>query len=367
LSLSISGCGATRFVSIAAGLLHTCALTSAGGVKCWGYHEFGQLGDGTNITRTVPVDVSGLTKGIRTIAVGDLHTCALTSSGGVMCWGDNNLGQLGDGTTINRSTPVDVSGLTNGVKSIVAGAVNTCALTASGGVKCWGWKNTYAEGGDVMSDKRLTPETINGLTSGVNAIAAGTAHICILTSAGGVKCWGSNVDGQLGDGTTIKRATPVDVSGLTSGVSAIAASGYQTCALTSSSSVKCWGINVYGTLGRGMTTNYTTPVDVNGAISGVSIIDMSGTHICVLILDGGVKCWGDNLQGQLGDDTVTQQSTPIDVIGLESGIVDIAAGGLHTCALTSDGKIKCWGANFAGQLGDGTTTQKLTPIEVSSQ
>lgn len=358
-----------RFVSVAAGGVHTCALTSAGGVKCWGGNESGQLGDGTTITRTTPVDVSGLTKGVRAIAVGDSHTCVLTLSGGVKCWGSNSEGQLGDGSTIDRSTPVDVNGLTNDVQAIVAGAVNTCALTLDGGVKCWGWKNTYAEGGDVMLDERLTPETINNLTSGVKDIAAGTAHTCILTSAGGVKCWGSNGEGQLGDGTYMKRATPVDVIGLTRGVSAIAANGYQTCALTSGGGVKCWGINIYGTWGDGISTNtnYTTPVDIIGLMSDISMIDMGGTYLCVLTLDGGVKCWGDNRQGQLGDGTTTQQSTPIDVEGLESGIVDIATGSLHTCALTSDDKIKCWGANFTGQLGDGTTTQKFTPVEVSSQ
>lgn len=338
------------------------AESSAGGGN-----EFGQLGDGTTFTRTTPVDVSGLTKGVRAIAIGNWHSCVLTLSGGVKCWGSNSDGQLGDGSTIDRSTPVDVSGLTTGVKAIVVGAVSTCALTLSGGVKCWGWKNTYAEGGDVMSNKRLTPETINELTSGVEAIANGTAHTCILTSAGGVKCWGSNGEGQLGDGTTIKRAMPVDVIGLTSGVTAIAASGYQTCALTSSGGVKCWGINIEGTLGDGMAANYTTPVDIAGLISGVSIIDMSGSHICVLTLDDGVKCWGDNRQGQLGDGTTAQQSVPMDIKGLEKEIIDIATGSLHTCVLTSEAKIKCWGANFAGQLGDGTTTQRITPEDVSSQ
>lgn len=367
MSLSLSGCESIRFVSVAAGGVHTCALTSAGGVKCWGGNQFGQLGDGTTITRTTPVDVIGLTKGVLAISVGDWHTCVLTLSGGVKCWGSNSDGQLGDGSTINRSTPVDVSGLRTGVKAIVAGAGNTCALTLSGGVKCWGWKNTYAEGGDVMSNKRLTPETINEITSGVEAIAIGTAHTCILTSVGGVKCWGSNGEGQLGDGTTLKRAMPVDVIGLTTDVIAIAASGYQTCALTSSGGVKCWGINITGTLGDSITFNSAVPVDINGMQSDVSVIHMGGTHICALILDGKIRCWGDNSQGQLGDGTIIQQSAPIGVNGLESGIIDIATGSLHTCVLTSDGIIKCWGANFAGQLGDSTTSQKFTPVDVSNQ
>lgn len=364
LSLSVPSCGSKRFIAIAAGDIHTCALTSTGGVKCWGDNDYGQLGDGTNINRTTPVDVSGLTKGISAIVAGGSHTCVLTSSGGVKCWGDNSFGQLGDGTTINRSTPVDVIGLTKGVKSMVASAVNTCALTISGGVQCWGWKNTYAEGDDVMQNERLTPKIINGLTSGVKAVVVGTAHTCILTLAGGVKCWGSNGEGQLGDGTRINRATPVDVSGLTSGVTAIAASGYQTCALTPNG-LQCWGINVFGTLGDSMVTNYATPVNVAGLKSSVNLIDMSGSHICVLTLGGGAKCWGDNRQGQLGDGTTTQQPAPVNVEGLESGIIDIATGSLHTCALTSDGKIKCWGFNITGQLGDGTTTQKSTPVDVS--
>ncbi len=298
------------------------------------------------------------------VSAGGYHTCALTS-GGVKCWGYNVNGQLGDGTTTNRSTPVDVSGLTSGIVAIAAGSQHTCALTSGGGVKCWGY-NVNGQLGDGTTTNRSTPVNVSGLTSGVVAIAAGNLHTCALTSGGGIKCWGSNNSGELGDGTTTDRSTPVNVSGLTSGVTAIAVGGYHTCALTSSGGIKCWGLNNYSQLGDGTTTNRSTPVNVSGLTSGVATIAPGWYHTCALTSGGGVKCWGYNSAGQLGDGTTTYfRGTPVDVSGLTSGVAAIAAGYLHTCALTSGGGIKCWGRNDYGQLGDGTTADRSTPVDVS--
>jgi len=346
---------------------HSCVLTSSGGVKCWGYNLIGQLGDNTTTTtRYTPIDVSGLTSGVTAIATGDSHTCALTSSGGVKCWGYNGSGGLGDNTATSRYTPIDVTGLTGvTVTAIATGGFHTCALTSSGGVKCWGFGG-FGQLGDNTTTDRYTPVDVSGLTNGVTAMATGYYHTCALTSSGGVKCWGYNDYGQLGDNTTIQRKIPVDVTGLTGvTVTAIATGGRHTCALTSSGGIKCWGKNNYGQLGDNTTTNHLTPMNVTGLTNGVIAIAAGYSHTCALTSSSGIKCWGYNLYGQLGDNTTTQRKTPVDVTGLTNGVTAIAAGYSHTCALlTGNGGVKCWGDNGYGQLGDTTTTQRKTPVEV---
>jgi alpha-tubulin suppressor-like RCC1 family protein len=355
-----SSSAATPTISaISVGQYHTCALTSAGGVKCWGDNTYGQLGDGTTTMHATPVDVSGLTSGVIAVSAGEYHTCALMSSGGVKCWGYNALGALGDGTTTSRPTPVDVSGLTSGVIAISAGYFHTCALMSSGGVKCWGY-NVYGQLGDGTTTMRSAPVDVSGLTSGVSAIGAGQYHTCAVTTAGAVECWGYNGLGGLGDGTTTTRLTPVGVSGLASGAVAVSAGAYHSCALTSAGGVKCWGYNASGQLGDGTTTMRLTPVDVSGLTSGVTEMSAGQYHTCARTAAGGAKCWGYNGFGGLGDGTTTMRSTPVDVSGLTSGVTAVVAGGYHSCAVTSGGGAKCWGYNNAGQIGDGTTTTRMT-------
>ena len=349
---------------ISAGTYHTCVQAAAGRVQCWGWNKYGQLGDGTKIDRLTPVDVLGLAGGVSAISAGSSHTCALTSNGGVKCWGQNNSGQLGDGTTTDSSTPVDVVGLTSGVSAIAAGDAQTCALTVGGGVKCWGSRG-YGLGDGTLTD-RHTPVDVIGLASGVSTITTGGGTSCALTVGGGVKCWGSNWKGQLGDGTTTARLTPVDVSGLASGVTAIATHNYSTCALTAGGGVKCWGFNEFGQLGDGTTTDSSVPVDVSGLASGVSAISVAGLANCVLTFSSGVKCWGSNARGGLGDGTTTDRHTPVDVSGLTSGVSAIAAGGAHVCAITSSGEVKCWGYNNHGQLGDGTYNYRTVAVDVKT-
>ncbi|WP_304350047.1 putative Ig domain-containing protein [Comamonas testosteroni] len=197
-------------VQIAAGGFHSCAVTTAGAVKCWGYNSDGQLGDGTTTSQNTPVAVSGLGGGVASVTGGTSHTCAVTTAGAVKCWGNNGSGQLGDGTTTSQNTPVAVSGLGGGVASVTGGTYHSCAVTTAGAVKCWGYISD-GQLGDATTTQRNTPVAVSGLGGGVASVTSGYSHTCAITTAGAVKCWGYNSDGQLGDGTAANRATPVNV------------------------------------------------------------------------------------------------------------------------------------------------------------
>jgi hypothetical protein len=240
-------------------------LTAAGAVLCWGDNSRGQLGDGTTTQRLTPVPVAGLDSGVRAISAGGDHACAVTTAGAVLCWGDNNAGQLGDGTRTFRNTPVAVSGQGSGVQSIALGYYHSCSLSTAGAVSCWGYNAVGALGDGSTGDAnnaRLTPVPVVGLGSGVREIAAGYEHTCATTTAGAMQCWGWNVHGQLGDNSTTNRLAPVPVAGLSSGVQAMAGGVYHTCAMVTADAVYCWGSNGLMQLGDGTTTERLTPVAV---------------------------------------------------------------------------------------------------------
>jgi alpha-tubulin suppressor-like RCC1 family protein len=352
-------------VSVSAGYFHTCALLNTGAVKCWGENWSGQLGDGTTTDRYTPVSVSGLDSGVTAISLGGDHSCALLNTGAVKCWGDNFDGQLGDGTTTNRHTPVAVSGLDSGVTAISLGRFHSCALRDTGAVKCWGDNYSGALGDGTTTD-RTTPVAVSGLGSGVTAISLGGEHTCALLNSGAVKCWGDNYVGQLGDGTTTNRYTPVAVSGLGSGVTAVSLGAYHSCALVNTGAVKCWGDNNSGQLGDGTQISRYTPVAVSGLGSGVTAISLGWSHSCALLNSGAVKCLGDNDVGQLGDGTTIDRYTPVAASGLGSGVTAVSLGADHSCALVNTGAVKCWGDNSSGQLGDSTTIDRHIPITVLS-
>jgi alpha-tubulin suppressor-like RCC1 family protein len=300
---------------------------------------------------------AGLPTSLVNITAGEQHTCSLTSAGAVKCWGLNHEGQLGDGTRIDKKTPVDVTELTTGAKTVAAGERHTCAVTHDRAGKCWG-DNEYSQLGDGTGSDSSISVAVKELTSGLKAVAAGGRHTCALTDVGGVKCWGLNHDGQLGDGTVQNRSIPVDVLGLSNGVMAITAGRRYTCALTNAGSIKCWGKNHDGQLGDGTRDDRSTPGDVVGLTGGVKAISAGWRHACALTEVGGVKCWGKNHEGQLGDGTGADRITPVDVVGVASGAKVITAGGQHACALTFKHAV-CWGDNEDGQLGDGTTTDTV--------
>lgn len=352
--------------AVAAGYLHTCALSSAAVAWCWGYNNYGQLGDGTTTQRLVPVPVSGLPGSVQAISAGYLHTCALTSAGAVWCWGYNNYGQLGDGTTTQRLIPVPVSGLSAGIQAIGAGENHNCALTNSGAAWCWGY-NLDGQIGDGTTTDRLTPTTVSGLSSGVQKLATGGWHTCALNEAGAPLCWGSNTYGQLGDGTTTRRLTPAAVSGLSGGIRSISGGIYHTCGLTNMGAALCWGYNLWGQLGDGTTTSRRTPVAVSGMSSDVQAIQAGAAGSTCALVNGGAWCWGFNSYGNIGDGSSTNRLAPVAVSGLSSGMQAISPGYYHSCGSTTAGAMWCWGRNDRGQIGDGSTTNRPIPVLVIEQ
>lgn len=349
---------------IATGYAHTCAIAASGTVKCWGYNDRGQVGDGTQTNREAPVDVVGLGANIRDVSTGWSHSCAVAKTGAAKCWGDNSSGQLGNGTNDSAPVSVDVVGLQSNFKEVSVGYQHTCALTNTGSVKCWGSNQNGQLGIGSIGGYSPVPVDVLGPVNGVRMIASGGAHTCVVTTAGAMECWGYNDSGQLGDGTTISKNIPVRVLGLVSKVTAIALGDNHTCALMVTGAIKCWGSNPYGQIGDGTTNTRNSPVDVIGLQNGMSAIVAGGNHTCALSIIGMVKCWGKNEHGQLGDGSIINAASPIDVFGVGSNMTEIAAGGEHTCAQTLAGVMKCWGFGVLGQLGDGAS-KRSTPGDVS--
>jgi len=245
---------------------------------------------------------------------GEFHACAVTVEGRARCWGDNRTGQLGDGSRVEKNQPAEVIGIARRITSITAGRGHTCALTFLGGVNCWG-ENKFGQLGDGGNLAREVPNLVAGFAKSYIAASAGWGHTCALTFVGKVKCWGNNRFGQLGNGTYQERYIPTKVSGLRKGVAAVSAGGGQTCALTVAGGVKCWGENQSGQLGDGTNENRNIPVDVSGLQAGVESISVGKSHSCALLTDGSVRCWGANGEGQLGDGTNLNRNVPVNVIG----------------------------------------------------
>jgi alpha-tubulin suppressor-like RCC1 family protein len=358
---------------IATGLNHTCALTSASGVLCWGNNQYGQVGNGSTTTAvTSPANIIGFSlPAFVGLVAGANHTCALQTDGGASCWGRNSNGQLGNGITSTNAYSafrVTVIGLSNAV-ALAAGLSHTCALQASGTVHCWG-DNQYGQLGDATLTSSNTSVAVADLSDAV-AIAAGDNHTCALESNGKVRCWGNNDFGQLGNGNTTGSSTGVTVANLNRMAVALTAGRRHTCVVLTDGSMQCWGQNTVGQLGNNTITDSTRPTNVYFEVDtdlpslGVTLAAGYG-HTCSLKANNNMRCWGDDKDFQLGyaNPVFSYFSTPIPVSGLSDAIA-VAAGGKHTCALQANGTMSCWGSNSNGQLGDSTLTGKQTPVSVT--
>jgi len=379
--------------AVSAGGFHTCALRSDGAVECWGLNDSGQLGNNTTTSSSSPVMVNNLAN-VTQISVGKYHTCALRNDGTVWCWGDNTYGQLGNKTNNDSHVPVQVlgvggTGFLTGVAEVSADGNFTCARLTSGGVRCWG-HNQYGQIGNNTTNDSSTPVNVvgvggTGTLANVIDIDGGANQACALISSGTVDCWGYNNDGQLGNNTTTNSSSPVLVVGIggtgsLSNVTQISGGRLHACAMLSDHTVYCWGDNANGELGDGTTANRSIPVRA-GTISTAISVSAGEYHSCATLQNGTAQCWGAAAFGQIGNGTTADTSVPVTVIGVGgygtlSGIANVSAGGgdinetddyEQTCTLMSDGTVVSWGQNNYGQLGNGTTTMSIAPDGVALQ
>jgi alpha-tubulin suppressor-like RCC1 family protein len=349
-------------IGLSAGGAFTCAWLDDGTARCWGSNAFGQLGTTVGARSTVPIVVPGLSR-VDEIGSGSAHTCASLGGTSAMCWGNNGYGQIGDGTTsATRPSPTTVVGIA-GVLRFSLGNDHSCAVLADHTAVCWG-SNSDGEIGDGTTTHAHTPTPVRGLT-GVLDIAAGYRFTCAVLDDGTARCWGYNGHAQLGDGTITSRILPTTVRLLT-GATQISAGTEHTCVRITDGSARCWGRNANGQLGDGTMADRPTSVSVVG-LDNVEQIDAGATHTCARRSDGTLRCWGANLSGQLGDGTrgtTAMRLTPVTVLGITDA-VEVSAGGNQTCMRSVGGVVRCWGDNTAGQLGDGTTTSRAMPVVVA--
>ncbi len=348
------------------GANHSCLLRTDGSILCWGANADGQLGDGTLIGRATPAPVTG--GPYVAVEAGNYNSCAITAAGGVVCWGRNDYGQLGDGTQVNRALPVAVVGLAQGVRKINSGGASTCALLTDGSVRCWG-NNVYGSIGDGTAIDRSTPVAVIGLANQVD-VANYSAHSCAVSASGQVTCWGWAYHGQLGNGVNGPSDTfssPVAVVAPVAQSTRVALGLDFSCSALSTDRVQCWGLNSDGQLGTGGTTPAATPVQVVD-LAAPRDLAVGAAFACAVRSDATVACWGRGNVGQLGNGQSGagyRVTSPGPVLGVVGAAIEVSAGSGHGCARTAAGKVFCWGQGFAGQLGNGLTQSQLTAVEVT--
>lgn len=370
--------------------LHSCGLGSDLKAYCWGYGANGQLGDDQGgSTQYSPVSVvqgalpaSGV---FRQLTGSTQGTCGIASNDRAYCWGRNSAGGLGDGSTTSRFTPTAVAQgalpADRSIRQINGGDGHTCAIAFNERAYCWG-NNNFGQVGDNTLTERLTPiAVLQGALPADRAlrqITTGDHHTCAIASNNRGYCWGTNTSGSLGDGTTTRSGTPVAViqGAMPAGalLQQIVAGSTYTCGIAADSKAYCWGYNSTGQLGDNTVTSRSSPTAVlQGAMpAGTTVkqIVAGSGHTCALGSNNQAYCWGDNSDGQLGDGTTTQRRTPVAVLqgAMPSGVTiqSLSAGDYHTCAIASDNKAYCWGYGGYGRLGDGSWVSRSSPVEVST-
>ncbi len=365
--------------SVAAGAFHSCAIREGGRVYCWGMREGGRLGDGTTAVgyALTPVPVTGLIDAVAVDAGYD-HACAVRATGEVVCWGNNALGQLGNGTSLLSAIPVPVSGIADAL-AVATARTHTCVLRASGELWCFG-RGLEGQLGIGTFTNALLPRKVIDDVDLVGPAGTPLSHppipwvsvsateffTCAMRASGEVLCWGANFNGQLGFGTTGNRNQPSLVAGLADSL-AITAGRVHACAIRATGNVACWGSSF--ALGR-IGADLHVPAligSISEPFANALTITASGFHTCATTMSGGTWCWGQSPQGELA--RTTTSALPVAIPGplLDTSSVSTASGFCHSCALLEDRSLRCWGSLPAvdvcrDQLGSGVTGGSLTPV-----
>lgn len=357
-TLQIATAAVLPFRQVSAANQHTCGLTTDDRAYCWGQ---GFLGDGNDLRmERRPVAVLGGLQ-FAQISAGGAHTCGLTPEKRAYCWGSNQSGQLGDGTTQTRLSPVAVAGGLS-FRQLRAGGIHTCGVTTANVAYCWGAGGVVGDGTTVQ---RSTPTVVAGGLS-FRQVVAGAFHTCGTTTTNRAYCWGRNAEGQLGIGTFGNRNGTVAPAAVLGGLSfrQVLAGGGHSCGVTTNDRAYCWGYNAFGELGNGtMSGRQTRPVAVVGGLQ-FQWLSPGGDHTCGTTLTNKAYCWGRNFWGNIGDGTTTNRTRPTAVVGgLQFSMIS-TTGWNHSCGVTTGARAYCWGYNGGGALGDGTEIQRLRPRAV---
>ena len=327
----------------------------------WGRNDFGQLGDGTTTNRSSPVTTaSGGTNWKWVDVGGNLTTVAIKTDGTLWTWGYNNSGQLGNGTTTSRSSPGTTAGGGTNWKQVSDGGSHTAAIKTDGTLWTWGINNR-GNLGDGTVTNRSSPVTTAGGGTNWKQVACGSEHTVSIKTDGTLWTWGQNQYGRLGDGTTTNRSSPGTTAGGGTNWKQVAGGYLYTAAIKTDGTLWTWGYNSGGELGDGTTTSRSSPGTTAGGGTNWKQVASGNGYTASIKTDGTLWTWGSNSSGQLGDGTTTSISSPGTTAGGGTNWKQVAIGGGHTAAIKTDGTLWTWGSNFNMQLGDGTTTNRSSP------
>ena len=353
----------SKWKLVSGGGYHTAAVKTDGTLWTWGFNNNGQLGDNTITQRSSPVQTVTFDTNWKLVACGNYHTAAIKTDGTLWTWGQNNNGQLGDNTTTNRSSPVQTVTFGTNWKLVSCGRYYTAAIKTDGTLWSWGNNSNAGSLGDNTRTNRSSP--VQTVTFGTNwkLVSCGREHTAAIKTDGTLWTWGRNAEGQLGDNTTTGKSSPVQTVTFATNWKLVSGGSYNTVAIKTDGTLWTWGRNNFGQIGDNTTTHRSSPVQTVTFGTNWKYVSGGDRYTAAIKNDGTLWTWGFNSNGMLGDNTTTNKSSPVQTVTFGTNWKSVACSNYHMSAIKTDGTLWLWGYNNSGQLGDNTTTNKSSPIQ----